>query len=191
LGPAAPKVHLAAPVVVHFQFIGSSSSRLLAEDCFTKLAPIHELGELQRNTLWLTALSTSDTEERINLGRRRRRRGVVRSIAGTWSNGGRCLGLIFTPQRAARAPFADADDEATREASFGFFLLPRERPHPRFSISTSVSRLEASTSAIGKLRLVERENPRWDLEEEDDAAEKACNEGIRVSPGKLAYFIYK
>jgi hypothetical protein len=25
----------------------------------------------------------------------------------------------------------------------------------------------------------------------DDAAEKAHNEGIRVFPGKLAYFIYK
>jgi hypothetical protein len=39
--------------------------------------------------------------------------------------------------------------------------------------------------------LVERKNPRWDLEEEDNAAEKAHNEGIRVFPGKLAYFIYK
>jgi hypothetical protein len=44
---------------------------------------------------------------------------------------------------------------------------------------------------MGKLHLVERKNPRWDLEEEDDAAVKARNEGIRVSPGKLAYFIYK
>jgi hypothetical protein len=80
LGPATPEVHLATPVIVHFHFIGSSSSRLLAENCFTKLAPIHELGELQRNTLLLTALSTSDTEERIDLGRRRRR-GVARSSA--------------------------------------------------------------------------------------------------------------
>jgi hypothetical protein len=30
------------------------------EDRFMKLAPIHELGEPQRNTLLLTALSTSD-----------------------------------------------------------------------------------------------------------------------------------
>jgi hypothetical protein len=34
-------------------------------------------------------------------------------------------------------------------------------------------------------------NPRWDLEQEDDAAEKAHNEGIRVFPSKLAYLIYK
>jgi hypothetical protein len=71
------------------------------------------------------------------------------------------------------------------------FLLPRGRPRPRFSISTPVSGLTESASAIGKLHLVERENPRWDLEEEDDATEKARNEGIRVFPGKLAYFIYK
>jgi hypothetical protein len=38
---------------------------------------------------------------------------------------------------------------------------------------------------------VERKNPRWDLEEEDDAAEKADNEGIRVFPSEPVYFIYK
>jgi hypothetical protein len=32
---------------------------------------------------------------------------------------------------------------------------------------------------------------RWDLEEEDDAAEIAHNEGIRIFPSKLVYFIYK
>jgi hypothetical protein len=37
---------------------------------------------------------------------------------------------------------------------------------------------------------VKRKNPRWDLEEEDDAAE-ADNEGIRVFPGEPLYFIYK
>jgi hypothetical protein len=41
------------------------------------------------------------------------------------------------------------------------------------------------------LHLVERKNPRWDLEEEDDAAEKADNEGFSVFPGELVYFIYK
>jgi hypothetical protein len=46
-------------------------------------------------------LSTSDAEERINIGRRRRR-SVVRSSTGTWSSRSRYLGLIFTPQGAAR-----------------------------------------------------------------------------------------
>jgi hypothetical protein len=38
---------------------------------------------------------------------------------------------------------------------------------------------------------VETRNPRWDLEEKDDAAEKVGNEGIRVFPGEPVYFIYK
>jgi hypothetical protein len=41
------------------------------------------------------ALSTIDIEEIINLDRRRRR-GVARSSAGTWGNGGRCLGFVLT-----------------------------------------------------------------------------------------------
>jgi hypothetical protein len=78
LGPSAPEVHLTAPIIVHLHFIWSSSSRLFAEDRFSGLAHVHELGKFQRNTLLLMALSTSDTEERINLDRRRRR-GIVRS----------------------------------------------------------------------------------------------------------------
>jgi hypothetical protein len=48
-------------------------------------------------------LRTSDTEERVNLDRRRRR-GIARSSAGTWGNGGRCLGLVLTSQGAAGVP---------------------------------------------------------------------------------------
>jgi hypothetical protein len=70
------------------------------------------------------------------------------------------LGLFLLPKGQPGCRIADADDEATRKASFGLFLLPWGRLHPRFSISTPVSRLEASASAIGKLCLVERENPR-------------------------------
>jgi hypothetical protein len=36
---------------------------------------------------------------------------------------------------------------------------------------------------------VERKNPRWDLEGEDDEAEEA--DKIRVFPEEPAYFIYK
>jgi hypothetical protein len=52
-------------------------------------------------------------------------------------------------------------------------------------------RLASPTSAIGKLCLVKQTNPRWDLEEEDDAAEKVGNEGIRVFLGEPMCFIYK
>jgi hypothetical protein len=47
LGPAAPKVHLTMAIIVHFNLIWSSSSRLFAKDSFTKLASIHELGKFQ------------------------------------------------------------------------------------------------------------------------------------------------
>jgi hypothetical protein len=70
------------------------------------------------------------------------------------------------------------------------FLLPRGWPCPRLSITAPVSWSTTPASAIGRLCLGKR-NPRWDLEEEDDAVEKAHNEGIRVFPGKLVYLIYK
>jgi hypothetical protein len=84
-------------------------------------------------------------------------RGAVLAPGATTAD---ALGLFLLPKGRPGRYFADADDEATREASFGLFLLPRGRPRPRFSISTPVSRLVAPASAIGKLHLVERENPR-------------------------------
>jgi hypothetical protein len=103
LGPATPEVHLAASIVPYLHFIGSSSSRMFAKNCFMKLPPIHELGKFQWHPLNLTALSTGDAEEGVNLGRRRRR-SIMRSSARTWSSM-RYLGLVITPHRAARAPF--------------------------------------------------------------------------------------
>jgi hypothetical protein len=100
------------------------------------------------------------------------------------------LGLFILPTGRPGRHFTDADDEATSEASFGIFLLSRGWPRPRFSISTPVPRLKSPASAIGKLRSVERKNPRWDMTEEDDAAEEADNERIRVFPEGLVYFIY-
>jgi hypothetical protein len=103
LGPAAPEVHLASSIIVHLHLIGSSSPRLFTKNCFTKLAPIHELGEFQRNTLYLTILSAGDVEEGIDLGRRRRR-SIVRSNARAWSSSSRYLGFVFTPHRATGTP---------------------------------------------------------------------------------------
>jgi hypothetical protein len=102
LGLAAPEIHLAASSIVHLQFIGSSSPRLFAKNCFTKLTPIHELGEFQQHTLNLMALRAGDAEEGVDLGRRRR--SITWSSARTWSSS-RYLGFVFTPHRAARAPF--------------------------------------------------------------------------------------
>jgi hypothetical protein len=68
LGPAAPKIHLAASIILHLHFIGSSSPRLFVKNCFMKLMPIYELGEFQWHTLNLTALSAGDVEEGVDLG---------------------------------------------------------------------------------------------------------------------------
>jgi hypothetical protein len=103
LGLAAPKIHLTTGVVVHLHFIRSSSSRFFMEDSFTKLTPAHELSKLQRNTLLLTALSTSNNKkgERFDT---RRRRGTARSsarIQNLLGNRKIWLGLVLTSQRAA------------------------------------------------------------------------------------------
>jgi hypothetical protein len=155
LGPAAPEVHLATSIIVHLHLIGTFSPRLFMENCFMKLAPIHELGEFQRNTLYLMTLSTGDAEEGIDLGRRRR--SIARSNARAWSSSSsRYLGFFLHPTGRPGRRFTDVDDEATIEASFGLFLLPRGRPRPCLSICTPVSRLALQASAIEKLRLVEK-----------------------------------
>jgi hypothetical protein len=114
LGPSAPELHLAAPIIVHLHLIWSSAFRLFTEDSFPELAPVHEFCELQWNTLLLTALSTSDTEKRVNLDRRRRR--------GAGAAAADALGLFLLPKGRPGNRFADADEEDTREASFGLFF---------------------------------------------------------------------
>jgi hypothetical protein len=92
---------------------------LFAENCFTKLTPIHELGEFQRHTLNFTALSFDDAEEGVDLGRRRR--SIVQSSARTWSSR-RYLGLVFTPHRAAKAPFHRCGQRGHCRGVFWFIL---------------------------------------------------------------------
>jgi hypothetical protein len=69
---------------------------------FPQFSPVHELGELQRHPLNLTALSAGDAEEGVHSGRRRR--SIMRRSAWTWRNRGN-LELIFASHRAVRAPF--------------------------------------------------------------------------------------
>jgi hypothetical protein len=103
MGPATPEVHLAVPIIPHLYLIGSSSSRVVAKNCFMKFSPIHEFSKLQRHPLNFTALSASDTEEGKQFGRRRRR-SITRRSARTWCSS-RTLGFVLTPRRAARASF--------------------------------------------------------------------------------------
>jgi hypothetical protein len=85
LRPDALEIHLAGPVVPDLHFIGSSAPRVFTENRFPQLSPIHELGELQRHPLNLTALSIGDAEEGVHFGRRRRR-SIMRRGAQTWCN---------------------------------------------------------------------------------------------------------
>jgi hypothetical protein len=64
LGPPAPEEHLATAVIIYLHLVWSSSTRFFVKDGFTELVPVPELSKLQRNTLLLTALSTSDNEKR-------------------------------------------------------------------------------------------------------------------------------
>jgi hypothetical protein len=100
LGPAAPEEHLVTTVIIHLHLVWSSSTRFFMEDGFTELALVHELSKLQRNTLMLTALSTSDNKKGEQIDKRRRRSIVSCSVCIHRLSGGRRrrrLWLILTP----------------------------------------------------------------------------------------------
>jgi hypothetical protein len=73
LRPATLEVHLAVSIVLDLHFVGGSSSRVFAKNCFPQLPPIHELSKLQRYPLNLAALSAGDAEEGVYFGQGRRR----------------------------------------------------------------------------------------------------------------------
>jgi hypothetical protein len=106
-GPAAPEVHLPNAVIVNLHLIWRSFTRFLSKDGFTEFSPIHELSKLQRNTLMFTALSTSESEEREYVDRRKRRSIVARSdcIQRLVGNRNKGFGLVLTSQRMTGAPF--------------------------------------------------------------------------------------
>jgi hypothetical protein len=60
---ATPEIHLAAAIIVYLHLVRSTSTRFFAKDGFTELAPVHELGKLERNMLLLTALRTGDNKK--------------------------------------------------------------------------------------------------------------------------------
>jgi hypothetical protein len=105
LQPAALEVHLAGAVVLDLHFIGSSSPRVFTKNRFPQFLPIHEIGELQRHPLNLTALSAGDAEEGVHSGRRRR--SIMRRSARTGRSRGN-LGLILATHRAAGTPFCQS-----------------------------------------------------------------------------------
>jgi hypothetical protein len=63
LRPATPEIHLATTIIVYLHLVWSTNTRFFAKDGFTELTPVHELGKLERNTLLLTTLCTSDNKK--------------------------------------------------------------------------------------------------------------------------------
>jgi hypothetical protein len=86
LQPAALELHLTGAVIPDLHFIGSSSPRVFMKNRFPQFSPVHEIGELQRHPLNLTALSAGDAEEGVHSGRRWR--SIMRRSAWTWRSRG-------------------------------------------------------------------------------------------------------
>jgi hypothetical protein len=74
LCPAAPQVLLAVAIIPHLHLVRGTTARLFAENRLSQFAPIHELGEIQRQALNLAALRHGNAEEGEDPGRSSRRR---------------------------------------------------------------------------------------------------------------------
>jgi hypothetical protein len=68
LRPPTPQVLLAVAIIPNLHFIWSPTARLFAENRFSQFSTIHELGEIQWQTLNLAALRHGNAEERKNSG---------------------------------------------------------------------------------------------------------------------------
>jgi hypothetical protein len=160
------------------------------EDGLLKLAPIHELGKFQRDTLLLTALSTSDTEKRVNLDRRRRR-GVARSSAGTWGNNDRGLGFVLTSQGAAGVPLCRCGRRSHQGGVLRFVLTAAGTAappllHRRIGVKIDSTSIRHWKDVFGGNKTLDEI---W--MEKTMRRRELTMKGLGFSPGKLAYFIYK
>jgi hypothetical protein len=84
LRPATLKVLLTVAIIPNLHFIWSPTARLFTENRFTQFSPVHELGEIQRQTLNLVALRHDNAEEREDSGRSSRSSGSSRRRS-TWT----------------------------------------------------------------------------------------------------------
>jgi hypothetical protein len=101
LRPATLKVLLAVAIIPNFHFVWSPTARLLAKNRFSQFTSIHEVCEIQRQTLNLVALRHSNAEEREDPGKSSRSSGSNRRrSAWTWGSDSH-LGLVFATRWAA------------------------------------------------------------------------------------------
>jgi hypothetical protein len=78
LRPTTLKVLLAIAIVPNLHFVWSPTARLFVENRFSQFSPIHELCEIQRQTLNLAALHHGNAEERKDPGKSSRSSGSSR-----------------------------------------------------------------------------------------------------------------
>jgi hypothetical protein len=96
LRPATLKVLLAVAVIPNLHFVWSPTARLFTENRFSQFSPIHDLCEIQRQTLNLAALRYGNAKERKDSGRSSRSSGSSRRrSAWTWGSASH-LGLVFS-----------------------------------------------------------------------------------------------
>jgi hypothetical protein len=101
LRPAAPQVLLAVTILPHLHLVRDTTARLLTENSFSQFAPIHKLGEIQRQALNLAALRHGNAEEGKDSGRSSRSgRSSKRRSSRTWSSASH-LGLVLATRWAS------------------------------------------------------------------------------------------
>jgi hypothetical protein len=98
LRPATLKVLLAVAIIPNLHFIWSPAARLLAKNRISQFMPIHELCEIQWQTLNLVALRHGNAEERKDP--RKNSRSSRRRSARTWGIASH-LRLVFAARWAA------------------------------------------------------------------------------------------
>jgi hypothetical protein len=101
LRPANLKVLLAVAIIPNLHFIWSPTARLLAKNRFSQFTRIHEICEIQRQTLNLAALRHDNAKEREDPGKSSRSsRSSWRRSARTWGSTSH-LGLVFATRWVA------------------------------------------------------------------------------------------
>jgi hypothetical protein len=75
LRSAAPQVLLPIAIIPNLHLVWGTTARLFAENRLSQFAPIHKLGETQRQALNLAALRHGNAEEREDPGRSSRSNG--------------------------------------------------------------------------------------------------------------------
>jgi hypothetical protein len=101
LRPATLKVLLAVAIILNLHLIWGPAPRLLAKNRFAQFTSIHELYEIQWETLNLAALCHGNAEEREYPGKSSRSsRSSRRRSARTWGSA-RDLGFVLTTRWTA------------------------------------------------------------------------------------------